>query len=68
MDNKEEMNQKQFKVVVDGGDEMKVEHFIADYGITNQEDVRRVYRLRVGQSHWICMPDTNSEIEVTRVQ
>ena len=68
MDNKEEMNQKQFKVVVDGGDEMKVEHFIADWGITDRDDVRKVYALKVGQSHWIYVRDTDEEIEVTRTR
>jgi len=51
---------------VNGGDEMKVSHFIADWGITDRDDVRKVYALKVGQSHWIYV--TDEEIEVTRTQ
>ena len=55
-------------VSVNGGDEMKVSHFIADWGITDRDDVRKVYALKVGQSHWIYIPDTDEEIEVTRTR
>ena len=47
---------------------MKVSHFIADYGITDRDDVRKVYALKVGQSHWIYVRDTDEEIEVTRTR
>ena len=62
------MSDKKFMVSVNGGDEMKVSHFIADYGITDRDDVRKVYALKVGQSHWIYIPDTDEEIEVTRTR
>ena len=62
------MSDKKFMVSVDGGEEEKVEHFIADYGITDRDDVRKVYALKVGQSYWIYIPDTDEEIEVTRTR
>jgi len=56
------------KVSVNGGDEMSAGDFIADYGITDRDDVRKVYALKVGQSHWIYIPDIDEEIEVTRTR
>ena len=44
------MSDKKFMVSVNGGDEMKVSHFIADYGITDRDD-------EVGDFHFVSTVD-----------